>query len=122
MPKYGAYSKDIVLARPSGRTKEGRLLRQIRSALFSHFGGESKLTPPQRMLVERACMLQLRVATLDRKIRDGTFSEYDSKTYLAFSNSLARTLKTLGVEPRSALPTKPASLSDYFRSKEAAAD
>src|SRR5215471_3185318 len=112
MPKYGAYSKDIILARPSGRTKEGRLVRQMRHALFSHFGGESRLTPPQRMLVERACMLQLRVATLDRKICDGTFSAFDSKTYLAFSNSLARTLKTLGIEAAPA-SAKPPLLDEY---------
>ena len=43
-------------------------------------------------IVERIVMLQLRCAALDRKIIDGTFSEYDSKVYLAFSNSLTRAL------------------------------
>jgi hypothetical protein len=71
-------------------------------------------------LIERACMLQLRCATLDRKIIDGSFSDYDSKTYLAFSNSLARTLKALGIEPAAA--DKPPTLNDYFRSRGEAAD
>lgn len=111
MPKYGAYSKSIVLARPDRRTREGRLLRQMRHALFAHLGGEASLTPPQRVLVERAVMLQLRVAKLDEKIIDGTFSELDSRTYLAFSNSLRRTLTALGLDAAS---SKPPSLDAHL--------
>jgi hypothetical protein len=99
MPKLGAYSKEIILARPDGRSKEGRLLSQMRRALIAHLGGEARLSDPQRAMVERAAMLQLRCAVLDRKILDGTFSEYDSKVYLAFSNSLTRTLARLGLYP-----------------------
>lgn len=113
MPKYGAYSKEIVLARPDGRTKEARLLHQMREALFRHLGGEARLTPPQRVLVERASMLQLRCAHLDQKVLDGTFSEYDSKVYLAFSNSLTRTMAALGLEPTAA-PTGP-TMADLRR-------
>ena len=51
---------------------------------------------------------------------DGTFSEYDSKVFLAFSNSLTRTLKSLGLEPAAA--EKPPSLDQYFRHKGEAAD
>ena len=43
-------------------------------------------------------MLQLRCATFDAKIVDGTFSEYDAKVFLAFSNSLTRTMSALGLE------------------------
>jgi len=99
MPKLGAYSKEIILARPDGRSREARLLKQMREALIRHLGGEDKLSPPQRVLCERAAMLQLRCAVLDEKIVDGTFSEYDAKTYLAFSNSLTRTMTALGLEP-----------------------
>jgi hypothetical protein len=102
MPKLGAYSKEIVLARPDGRSREARLLQQMRRALIEHLGGEARLSAPQRAMVERAAMLQLRVAVLDGKILDGTFSEYDAKTYLAFSNSLARTLDRLGLAPAAA--------------------
>jgi hypothetical protein len=105
MPKLGAYSKEIVLARPDGRTKEARCLQQARKALIAHLGGEACLSAPQRALVERAAMLQLRCAVLDGKILDGTFSEYDAKTYLAFSNSLTRTLAALGLHP-AAIPAK----------------
>ena len=111
MPKLGAYSKEIVLARPDGRSKESRLLQQMRRELTAHLGG--KLTAPQTALVERAAMLQLRIAVLDRKIIDGTFSEYDSKTYLAFSNSLTRTLAVLGLKAAKLSPT--AALDEHIR-------
>jgi hypothetical protein len=110
MPKYGAYAKEIVLARPDGRTKEARLLHQMRAALFQHLGGEGKLSPPQRILVERAAMLQLRCAVLDAKILDASFSEFDAKTFLAFSNSLTRTMSALGLAPAA---TKPMSLAEH---------
>jgi len=117
LPKLGAYSKEIVLARPDKRTREARLLKQMRMELTRHLGGQ--LSPPQRVLVERAAMLQLRCAKFDQKILDGTFSEYDSKVFLAFSNSLTRTLKALGLEGRAAdkLPT----FSEYWKSDDEAA-
>jgi hypothetical protein len=114
MGALGAYAKEIVLARPDGRTKEARLLRQMREELIRHLGGN--VTPPQRAMIERAAMLQLRCAALDRKILDGTFSEYDAKTYLAFSNSLTRTLARLGLE---AAASKPLTLSDLFPGRAA---
>lgn len=99
MPKLGAYSKEIVLARPDGRTREARLLKQMRGGLVAHLGGEERLTAPQRALVERAAMLQLRLATLDAKILNNEFTEHDSRAYLAWSNSLTRLLAQLGLDP-----------------------
>src|SRR5438045_4130280 len=114
MPKLGPYSREIVFARPDRRTKEARLLKQMRQELTRHLGG--KLTPPQRVLVERAAMLQLRCAKFDEKIFNGTFSEYDSKVFLAANNSLVRTLKALGIAGTPEAEKRP-SLSDYLRSK-----
>jgi hypothetical protein len=107
LPKLGAYSKEIVLARPDRRTREARLLRQVRRALIEHLGGEARITAPQRALIERCAMLQLRIAALDARIFDGSFTEYDSKVYLAFSNSLTRTLTALGLQPAAEQPTDP---------------
>jgi hypothetical protein len=120
MPKLGAYSKEIVLARPDGRSREARLLKQMRASLFQHLGGEDRLSPPQRVLVERAAMLQLRVATLDEKVLGGTFSEYDAKTYLAFSNSLTRTMTALGLDPVAAAAIDPmAALRAHVSARQA---
>ena len=121
--RYGAYDKAVLLAKPDGRTCEAKLLRESRAALFDHLGGENRLTAPQRMLVERASMLQLRLAVLDRKILDRTFTEYDSKVYTACGNSLTRTLIALGI--KGAPPTPPRSLAAINReiaAQEAAAD
>jgi hypothetical protein len=60
MPKLGSYDRAIVLARPDRRTKEGRLLKSMRETLTAHLGGS--LSAPQRALVDRAAMFQLRCA------------------------------------------------------------
>jgi hypothetical protein len=114
LPKLGPYSKAIVLARPDKRTREARLLKASRLALIEHLGGEGHLSPTQRALVERAAMLMLRCATLDRRVLDNTFTEYDSKVYLAFSNSLTRTMKALGLEGAAGV-MRPANAMDYAR-------
>ena len=108
----GAYSAAIRIAQGiDGRTREGRLLIATRRALTAHLGGEDRLSAPQLALVERCSMLQLRIAALDARILDGSFTEYDAKTYLAFSNSLTRTMVALGLEPAS---TPQPSLSDVL--------
>ena len=63
MPGLGEYSREIVLARPDMRTREGRLFKRRRAELARHLGGV--LTAPQRALVDRAALGQLRCAMLD---------------------------------------------------------
>lgn len=86
-------------ARPKkldGRTKEGRLLRDTRADLVAHCGGQPSAT--QKALIERAALLTLHVARLDREaLAGGGFSEATARQYLAWSNSLGRTLASLGV-------------------------
>jgi len=111
MPKLGAYSKEIVLAKPDRRTREGRLLKQVRQELTRHVGGNP--TPPQRQLIERAAMYQLRVAKLDEKVINGTFTIFDSKVYDSATNKLTRVLTALGIEAASA-SAKPLALDEYL--------
>ena len=120
MPQLGAYSREIVLARPDMRSRAGRLLKQMREELTRHLGGN--LTAPQRALVERAAMLQLRCAVLDQRIVDGSFTDSDGKTYLAFSNSLRRCLEGLGLQPTAGKPADPlAALHAHIRRGQAGA-
>jgi hypothetical protein len=118
LPKYGPYAREIVLAKVDGRSREGRLLTQVRRALIEQLGGEAKLTPAQRLLVDRVAHLQLRVAKLDARLIDGSYTSYDNSTHAAFSNALRRTLLALNLETPIA-PSAP-SLSDYFASKQKA--
>lgn len=95
------------------------MLTQVRRALIEQLGGEIKLTPAQRLLVDRAAHMQLRCAKLDARLIDGTYTPYDNSTHAAFSNALRRTLLALHLETPIAGP--PLSLSDYIAQKSTAA-
>ncbi len=93
----GPYSRPAALAKWDGRTKEARILRETREALTEHVGGAPSAV--QRRLIERAAVLTLRVAQLDAKAADaGAMTEHDTRTYLAWSNTLTRTLRELGLK------------------------
>jgi hypothetical protein len=107
----GVYSCNTTLANLDKRSWYGRLIRQVRQDLTDHIGGNP--TPVQRMLIERASMLQLRVAMLDQKIIDGEIlTVMDNNQYLAWSNSLVRTLAQLGLD---ATTTPQPIFSDILR-------
>ena len=103
--------KPVNLAKRDQRTKEARLMRETHSELVRHVGGKPSAT--QTMMIERAVQLTLRIADMDRKFADtGAMSDFASRTYLAWSNSLTRTLAKLGVAGATA--EKPPSLQDYI--------
>ena len=84
---------------------------------MQHLGGKPSAT--QRMLIERAATLALHVEMLDRKVNEGgLMTELDSRTYLAWSNSLTRTLRELGLQ---GAPSRPADLHSYLAQSDAAA-
>jgi hypothetical protein len=86
-----------VLAKIDRRRREARLLETTRADLAAHVGGAPSAV--QRRLIERAAMLTLHVALFDeRAIAAQGMSERDAREYLAYSNSLTRTLKALGVD------------------------
>jgi hypothetical protein len=72
-------------------------MRDFRARLVEHVGGKPSAT--QAALIDRATWLALHVAQLDRRTADSrAMTEHDSRTYLAWSNSLTRTLRELGME------------------------
>jgi hypothetical protein len=77
------------------RSREARFMRDRRAELVAHCGGAPSQT--QRVMIERAVWLSLRIALLDRKQAEmGDMTEHDSKTYLAWVGSLTRLMKDLG--------------------------
>jgi hypothetical protein len=115
MPQLGPYSRTATLAKLDQRTKEARLMRCTRAALIAHVGGKPSVV--QQTLIERACQLQIRIAMMDRDFADGgVLTEHDSRTYLAWSNSLTRTLRELGLK---GAVDKPPSLQDYLAARSA---
>lgn len=115
MPKLGPYSRPKSLARMDGRSPEARLLRQTREDLVAHLGGSPSAV--QMVLIERACWLSLRLSLFDRKLAEGgDLSERDGREYLAWSNSLARLLKQLGLKGAAG---RPRTLQDHLASRQA---
>jgi hypothetical protein len=93
-------------------------MRGTRSALIiAHVGGRPSVV--QQTLIERACQLQIRIAMMDRDFAaGGGQTEHDSRTYLAWSNSLTRTLRELGVKGS---VDKAPTLQDYPAARSAQA-
>ena len=115
MRRIGPHSRPDVLAKIDGRRREARLLQNIRQELTQHVGGAPSAT--QRALIERAAWLTLHVALMDAKLMEegegATLSERDGRQYLAWSNSLTRTLRELG---HKGAPPKPAkSLQEFLQ-------
>ena len=98
-----------------GRTWQGRLLRETRANLAAHVGGAPNAT--QRALIDRCAMLTVHVAELDRSaLATGAFSDHAARQYLAWSNTLARTLARLGP---AVAAQRQASLADKLAAKVA---
>ncbi len=96
-----------------GRSADAVLLRRTKAALSAHVGGKPSAT--QRALIDRAAQLTLHVARMDAKaMEDGCLSDHASREYLAWSNSLARTLALLGLD---AAKASAPSLREYLASK-----
>src|SRR5262249_49763616 len=87
-----------MLAKLDGRTREAALMRRVRAELTAHVGGEPTVT--QRLLIERAAILSLRVAQLDARILTGELlTQHDNQHGLAWNNALRRTVVALGLYP-----------------------
>jgi hypothetical protein len=91
------YSRPAALAKLDQRTREARIMREARAELTAHVGGTPTAT--QKALIDRAAMLTLHLARMDAKaIESGELSGHASRQYLAWSNTLTRTLARLGLE------------------------
>jgi hypothetical protein len=98
MTAVGPYSRHARLSKQDGRTREARLVKSLREELNAHVGGKPSVT--EELLISQACDLQLRIAVMNRKfMATGVFTEHDSRTFLAWNNSLARLLRQLGLKP-----------------------
>ncbi len=98
LPTIGPHSRPGRLAIIDGRRAEAKLMQSVRSDLARHCGGSPSTV--QRMLIDRAAALTLRLHLMDRAAgQDGAMSERNGREYLAWHNSLVRTLARLGLDP-----------------------
>jgi hypothetical protein len=96
-PRLGVYSKPPALRKLDHRTREAGFLAWVRHDLTEHLGRAP--TVVEKMLIDRAAILSLRLVKLDQKIIDDTsFTLHDDNHYVAWQNTLTRVLKALGVE------------------------
>lgn len=117
MRKLGPHSRPGKLALVDGRRAEAQLMARVRSDLTKHCGG--KPTAVQRMLIDQAALLTLRVHLMDKEsIADPVLGERNGRQRLAWSNSLTRALTALGAK---ATPPKPVSLSERLQQQSAPA-
>ena len=100
MPKtrddIGPYSGIERLLNVDGRTRLGKLMRDIRAALVEHVGGAPN--PAQQLIIHQATIKTTRLVLLEsRVLSDQSMEEGDKHQWLAWSNSLRRDLETLGI-------------------------
>jgi hypothetical protein len=103
------------LAKIDRRRIEYRILREVREALVKHCGGNP--SPTQAVIIERVAWLSLRCSQIDRKVIEGTLTDYDAKSALAWSPAIQRSCKLLGLQSTDA---EPPSLADVLRDGDAA--
>jgi hypothetical protein len=113
MSKLGPYSNHAALSKLDGRTKEARLANSLRRELTAHVGGNPSIA--QRLLIDQAAKIQLRIAMMDREGTDTGMSERRQVEYLAWCGNLTRLLRDLGLEAASERPPTPQEALASFR-------
>ncbi len=84
-------------------------MRGVRAELTAHLGGRPSAT--QRVLIDRAAMLTLQIAMMDARQASCGLSPRDSREYLAWTNTLTRLMRQLGMK---GLAERPRSLADHI--------
>ena len=87
--------------------------------MAAHVGGKPSAT--QHALIDRIAWLRLRIAAMDARTASAKqMTEHDSRTYLAWVNSLRMLMVALGPEvPPPA--SRPFTLPEYLAAQRAAA-
>jgi len=97
MTPIGPHSRPGRLAIIDGRRAEARRLKDIKTDLTNLVGGSPSAA--QRLLIQRIAFLTLRLELMDRESLAGKpETERDARSYLAWSNALARMLQKLGLD------------------------
>ena len=119
MHRLGPHSRRGVLDKLDRRSAEARFLADVRAELIQHVGGKASAT--QKALIDQASWLRLHIRLMDNRTAEGhAMTETDSKTYLAWVNSLRQLMVALGPEvPPPA--SKPITLPEYLAAQRAAA-
>ena len=115
-PHSRAIDRGAVGGSIDGRSREGRFLRVYEARLIEHVGGSPSIV--QKALISRASRLALHLELLDERVfaEHKGLTQHDYQHYCAWSNSLARTLRTLGIEAPSTAADEMPSVRSRRRS------
>jgi hypothetical protein len=101
----GAYSKPSVLGRLDHRTREYKLMAAYKAELTEAVGGRA--TNQQRDLIDLAAQLKLRIELMNLRLAvTGDLGDMARRSYLAWVNTLRKTLTALGVVPAPSPPPR----------------
>jgi hypothetical protein len=94
--KIGPYSRPATLARIDGRSREARFRKALRAELVRHVGARPSAV--QSALIELVLDTSFQIELMKRS-RDvnGALTSHDHRVFLAWSNTLRRSLMQLGV-------------------------
>jgi len=90
-----------------------RRLRDLVAAHISDLGGDDNISHSERMLINRACMMILQLEMMEQAFasNDGVAKADEMQLYQRITNTLRRTLESLGLQRRpKAVPT----LAEYL--------
>lgn len=107
-----------LIADTDGRTAWMRRLRDLVSAHIADCGGDENISHSERVLINRASMLVLQLEMLEQVFsrHAGVASPRQIDRYQRVTNTLRRTLETLGLQRR-ARDVTPPTVDEYLRSK-----
>ncbi len=99
-PPLGPHSRRHRLAVLDGRSREARMVKATVADLTEHIGGSP--TAPQARLIHRVARLELYLTMMDVRADEngGMLTDHDSRSYLAWCNSIRLAMRDLGLERR----------------------
>jgi hypothetical protein len=86
----------------------------VRADLIAHVGGNPTIV--QKMLIDRAAILSLRLAMADARIIDDRLTQFDNCQLIAWQNALTRTLVALGVHGEASRGLPPQTVPEILAS------
>jgi len=122
--RTGPYSRTLergAVGTLNGNSREAKFIKAYEAMLTEHCGGAP--SPVQAQLIVRAARLACHLELWDERTipNGGAFTATGHNNYIAWSNSLARTLARLGLEAADAQPTDPMErLHRHFAERQAA--
>jgi hypothetical protein len=112
--KAGMYSRRSAMRRLDGRTRQGRLARDLERDLVDHLGGLERVTVAHRLLIKSTCILALRLQLAAERMAEGADGgDHYARELVAVANGIRLNCITLGM----ARPAEVPSLQRYLEGK-----